>query len=81
MSRFSNKICHYCLIEPSTTVDHVVPRSKGGTSENYNKVGACVRCNNKKADRMPDPDHCPKCKRALETWEAEQRMAELSRCD
>jgi len=42
------------LADPMTrpTIDHVVPRSKGG--RNYrNIVAAHERCNNRKADRMP----------------------------
>ena len=36
------------------TVDHVVPKSKGGKSTWDNIVSACKKCNNKKADRTPD---------------------------
>lgn len=35
----------------ATTIDHVVPRSKGGKHEWTNVVGACSRCNAKKADK------------------------------
>lgn len=35
----------------ATTVDHVVPRSKGGSNEWTNVVAACKRCNFKKADK------------------------------
>lgn len=45
--------CQYCGKQPGTeelTIDHVVPRSKGGTSTWENSVLACVDCNKKKAD-------------------------------
>lgn len=42
--------CVYCR-RRAETVDHVVPRSRGGTHEWENVVAACKRCNHKKADR------------------------------
>ena len=33
-----------------TTVDHVIPKSKGGSGKISNLVTACLRCNNEKAD-------------------------------
>jgi 5-methylcytosine-specific restriction endonuclease McrA len=35
------------------TIDHIVPRSQGGTSIWENCVLACVTCNKRKADRTP----------------------------
>ncbi len=48
--------CQYCGTRPGTeelTIDHVVPRSQGGTLSWENSVLACVACNRKKADRTP----------------------------
>ena len=48
--------CQYCGIQPGPeelTVDHVVPRSRGGVSSWENCVLACVECNKVKADRSP----------------------------
>jgi 5-methylcytosine-specific restriction endonuclease McrA len=48
--------CQYCGLQPGAdelTIDHVVPRSQGGTSTWENCVLACVTCNKRKADRMP----------------------------
>ncbi len=42
--------CGYCGA-PASTVDHVVPRSRGGRHEWANVVVACARCNHVKADR------------------------------
>jgi 5-methylcytosine-specific restriction endonuclease McrA len=46
--------CQYCGRETSgLTVDHVIPRSRGGTSAWDNIVAACAPCNRKKGNRMP----------------------------
>ncbi|MGH3341315.1 MAG: HNH endonuclease [Carbonactinosporaceae bacterium] len=42
--------CVYCTA-PATSVDHVVPRSRGGGHVWENVVSACRRCNHVKADR------------------------------
>lgn len=48
--------CQYCGDSPGReklTIDHVVPRSKGGRSTWNNVVVACVQCNSEKGDRLP----------------------------
>lgn len=42
--------CAYCGA-PATSLDHVVPRSRGGSHSWDNVVAACGRCNHTKADR------------------------------
>lgn len=42
--------CVYCGA-PATSLDHVVPRSRGGAHSWENVVSACGRCNHVKADR------------------------------
>lgn len=42
--------CQYCSA-PATSLDHVIPRSRGGTHTWDNVVSACSRCNHVKADR------------------------------
>ena len=42
--------CAYCG-GPAETVDHVVPRSRGGNHIWENVVASCARCNHKKSDR------------------------------
>jgi 5-methylcytosine-specific restriction endonuclease McrA len=37
---------------PAATVDHVVPRSRGGGHEWTNVVAACSQCNARKGDRL-----------------------------
>jgi 5-methylcytosine-specific restriction endonuclease McrA len=46
--------CQYCGHKRGNlTVDHVVPRSKGGQSTWDNIVTCCAPCNRRKGDRMP----------------------------
>ena len=48
--------CQYCGASPGgneLTIDHVLPKSRGGTTNWMNCVLACVRCNHRKADRTP----------------------------
>ena len=50
--RDENK-CQYCTCrfrDGDLTIDHVIPRSKGGTSRWNNVVAACRPCNQKKRD-------------------------------
>jgi 5-methylcytosine-specific restriction endonuclease McrA len=47
-------ICQYCRYRgEDLTLDHVVPRSRGGVDSWENLVTACVRCNVKKGNRTP----------------------------
>lgn len=43
--------CQYCGV-PADSIDHVVPRSRGGAHEWDNVVAACRRCNAAKGDRL-----------------------------
>jgi 5-methylcytosine-specific restriction endonuclease McrA len=45
--------CQYCGSRSSLTVDHVIPRSKGGTSDWENIVASCAPCNRRKGDMTP----------------------------
>lgn len=53
--------CGYCLtaqriIGPLLEIDHIVPESRGGTSDEANLVLCCPRCNGHKADRVQARD-------------------------
>jgi 5-methylcytosine-specific restriction endonuclease McrA len=49
-----NLTCQYCgKAMRSLTLDHVVPRVRGGTHTWENVVTACVPCNHRKAGRTP----------------------------
>lgn len=45
--------CQYCGSRSNLTVDHVIPRSKGGSSSWENIVASCAPCNRRKGDRLP----------------------------
>jgi len=47
--------CQYCGREAHSglTVDHVIPRSRGGKSIWENIVASCAPCNRKKGNRLP----------------------------
>jgi 5-methylcytosine-specific restriction endonuclease McrA len=45
--------CQYCGSRQNLTVDHVIPRSKGGPSTWENIVASCAPCNRRKGDRLP----------------------------
>jgi len=81
--------CQYCGVRPGSeelTIDHVLPRSRGGRSTWENCVLACVECNKRKANRTPEearmalrrPPRKPSWKtlvapaprERLESWEA-----------
>jgi 5-methylcytosine-specific restriction endonuclease McrA len=55
--RRDNNQCQYCGCKPGSnelTLDHVLPRSRGGKTTWENIVCACVDCNSHKADRTPE---------------------------
>jgi 5-methylcytosine-specific restriction endonuclease McrA len=46
--------CQYCNYRgEQLTLDHVIPRSRGGGDTWDNLVAACVRCNVNKGNRTP----------------------------
>jgi 5-methylcytosine-specific restriction endonuclease McrA len=44
--------CGYCG-RGASTIDHILPRSRGGGDSWENLVACCLRCNNLKGDRTP----------------------------
>ena len=49
--------CQYCGTQPGRTeltLDHVMPRSRGGNTSWENVVTACGPCNRRKGNRTPD---------------------------
>jgi 5-methylcytosine-specific restriction endonuclease McrA len=55
--------CQYCGSPEDLTFDHVIPRSKGGTTTWENVVAACSPCNLRKGDRLP---------KQIEMWPAQK---------
>ena len=44
--------CGYCG-RSASTIDHILPRSRGGADSWENLVACCLKCNNLKSDRTP----------------------------
>jgi 5-methylcytosine-specific restriction endonuclease McrA len=54
--------CQYCGIQPgkaNLTIDHVLPRSRGGETHWENVTTACGPCNRRKGNRTPDEAKMP----------------------
>jgi hypothetical protein len=47
-----NDTCQYCGAKSKLTIDHVIPRSKGGQDTWENLVVACSKCNTKKGSLL-----------------------------
>ncbi|MDT9545773.1 MAG: HNH endonuclease [Chlorobium sp.] len=46
--------CQYCgKTDAPLTIDHIIPRSRGGEDSWENLITACRRCNSKKGNRTP----------------------------
>lgn len=48
--------CRYCrqsVTAATSSLDHIIPRSRGGTNSQDNLVLVCRRCNTLKGDRLP----------------------------
>ncbi len=53
--RRDDHTCQYCATRThDLTLDHVVPRSRGGPTSWENVVACCKSCNARKRDRTPD---------------------------
>jgi 5-methylcytosine-specific restriction endonuclease McrA len=49
---YTCKLCRAPLTPETATLDHVIPRSKGGSGAVNNLVTACRTCNQKKGDKL-----------------------------
>ena len=52
--RRDNHRCQFCGSTSNLTIDHIIPKSRGGEDTWENLTTACIRCNNKKGDRTPE---------------------------
>jgi 5-methylcytosine-specific restriction endonuclease McrA len=52
--RYTCQFCDHVLPASELTLDHVVPRSRGGHTDWDNLVACCHSCNNLKGDRLPE---------------------------
>ena len=60
--------CQYCgkrTPKADLTIDHVIPRSRGGYDAWENLVLACMACNVKKANRTPEEARMPLVRRPV----------------
>ncbi len=48
-----NNRCLYCGSREKLTIDHVIPKSRGGDDSWENLVSACTDCNHRKGNRTP----------------------------
>ncbi len=48
------QFCGHVFPASELTLDHVMPRSRGGHSSWENLVACCYQCNNRKGDRTPE---------------------------
>jgi len=64
--------CQYCakvFPEPDLNLDHVLPRDKGGATTWQNIVTSCIRCNTRKANKLPhEANMFPLVKPAIPRW-------------
>jgi len=51
--------CQYCGSGSDLTIDHVIPKSRGGPDTWENLVTACNSCNHKKGNRTPKEAEMP----------------------
>jgi 5-methylcytosine-specific restriction endonuclease McrA len=52
--------CAYCgRGDLPLTVDHIIPKARGGDDIWENLISACTKCNNKKGDRTPEEARMP----------------------
>lgn len=47
-----NGLCAYCKTAKATSIDHVVPLTKGGSNFIENLLPACIPCNSRKKDKL-----------------------------
>ena len=54
--------CQYCGMKGGPfdlTIDHIIPRSRGGRTAAENLCAACFACNQRKGDRTPEEARMP----------------------
>ncbi|OON74064.1 HNH endonuclease [Streptomyces tsukubensis] len=72
--------CAYCG-RRATTVDHVIPRSRGGGDTWLNTVACCAEDNHRKADRTPEQAGMPLLRMPFEPSPADAMLLSLARAD
>ncbi|NEA44375.1 HNH endonuclease [Streptomyces sp. SID11385] len=72
--------CAYCG-RRATTVDHVVPKSRGGADSWLNTVASCAEDNHRKADRTPEQAGMPLLRQPFEPTPAHAMLLALGQDD
>jgi 5-methylcytosine-specific restriction endonuclease McrA len=54
-----NNECAYCGSKKELTIDHIIPKSRGGKNSWSNLITCCLPCNLKKGDKTPDEAKMP----------------------
>lgn len=54
--QYFNYKCVYCETRRCKSLDHIIPRAKGGRDGLTNLIPSCYECNNQKGDILP-PEH------------------------
>lgn len=49
-----HNLCGYCGSPKNLTLDHIIPRCRGGETSWKNLVTCCYKCNNKKGEQTPE---------------------------
>jgi 5-methylcytosine-specific restriction endonuclease McrA len=66
--RRDKHVCAYCG-DVASTVDHLLPQSRGGTNSWLNTVAACTRCNHRKGNRTPtEAGMLVRCQPTVPSW-------------
>jgi 5-methylcytosine-specific restriction endonuclease McrA len=78
--RYTCQYCGHRLPSTDLTIDHILPRSRGGYSNWQNCVLACLPCNLRKGNRLPSEAglHLRKSPRAPR-WSPRLLLAEIPR--
>lgn len=78
LARRDEHQCQYCgadLYREKITVEHVLPRSRGGPTTWENCVAACENCNARKADQTPQEAGMPlRSKPVRPNWRTKLRV-------
>jgi 5-methylcytosine-specific restriction endonuclease McrA len=64
--RRDNEECVYCGSTKQLTLDHVIPRSRGGSNSWDNLVTCCHNCNVRKANKTPQEANMSMTKKPYE---------------
>jgi hypothetical protein len=81
LHQITNQCCIYCG-DRSESIDHVLPKSRGGPSVSENCVPACLACNGRKGDSeafswyRQQPFYDPRRAVAIRAWiEGDMKLA------